>query len=112
MEGRQSDLQDKWALVTGASSGFGADFAHLLAARGANLVLVARRSEPMKALSAELKRRHGKHCHVIAMDLARPGVGAELYAKVKARRVASISWSTTLASVSSVILSISRWRAK
>ena len=74
MEGRQSDLQDKWALVTGASSGFGIDFAHLLAARGANLVLVARRSAPMKALAAELKQTHGTHCHVIAMDLAHPGI--------------------------------------
>ena len=88
MSGRQPDLHDKWALVTGASSGLGVDFAQLLAARGANLVLVARRSEPMKTLAAELKRRHGTHCHVIAMDLARPGVGAELHAKVIARRVA------------------------
>jgi len=41
----------------------------------------------MKELAAELKRTHGTHCHVIAMDLARPGVGAELHAWVKARRV-------------------------
>lgn len=88
MKGAQPDLQGKWALVTGASSGLGIDFAHLLAERGANLVLVARRSEPMQALAAELKRTHGTHCHVIAMDLARPGVGAELHAKVAARRVA------------------------
>ncbi len=35
MEGRQSDLQDKWALVTSPSSGFGNDFAHLLWPRAA-----------------------------------------------------------------------------
>jgi WS/DGAT/MGAT family acyltransferase len=86
--GIRRDLHGKWALVTGASSGLGIDFAHLLAARGANLVLVARRGEPMRELAAELKRTHGAHCHVIAMDLARRGVGAELHAKVKARRVA------------------------
>lgn len=88
MAARRPDLHGQWALVTGASSGFGIDFAHLLAARGASLVLVARRSEPMQALAGELKWTHGTHCHVIAMDLARPGVGAELHAKVIARRVA------------------------
>ena len=72
----------------GLSSGFGIDFAHLLAARGANLVLVARRGEPMRALAAELKRTHGTHCHVITMDLARPGVGAELHARIRAKRIA------------------------
>ena len=87
MKGGVADLQGKWALVTGASSGFGIDFAHLLAARGANLVLVARRAEPMRALAGKLKRSHDTHCHVIAMDLARPGVGAELHAKVRAKRV-------------------------
>lgn len=72
------DLTGQWALVTGASSGFGVDFAHLLAERGANLVLAARSVEPMERLAAELQARHGVRTHVIGMDLARPGIGIEL----------------------------------
>ena len=41
-------LRGKWALVTGASSGFGVEFARLLAERNANLILTARRTEPME----------------------------------------------------------------
>jgi len=47
----------KWALVTGASSGFGLEFATLLAQRGANLVRVARRKEPMERLAERLRDR-------------------------------------------------------
>lgn len=72
------DLTGQWALVTGASSGFGVDFAHLLAARGANLVLASRSVEPMERLAVELQGRHGIHTQVIGIDLARPGVGIEL----------------------------------
>jgi len=43
----------RWALVTGASSGFGLEFATLLAQRGANLILVARRKEPMEQLARD-----------------------------------------------------------
>lgn len=67
-----------WALITGASSGFGADFARELAASGHNLVLVARRVEPMEALATQLEAEHGISTHVIGMDLAQPGVGARL----------------------------------
>lgn len=67
-----------WALITGASSGFGIDFAHELAAQRNNLVLVARRTEPMERLAAELRKRHGVQVRVIGMDLAQAGVGAKL----------------------------------
>lgn len=72
------DLKGQWALVTGASSGFGVDFAHLLAERGANLVLAARSVEPMERLALELQARHGVQTHVVGIDLARPGVGVAL----------------------------------
>ena len=84
----KTDLAGQWALVTGASSGFGVDFAHLLAERGANLVLVARRVAPMKALARELKQGHGIDCRAIPMDLAHPGVGDELLARLDADGIA------------------------
>ncbi len=49
------ELKGQWALVTGASSGLGVDFARELARRGANLVLVARRVEPLQTLATELR---------------------------------------------------------
>jgi uncharacterized protein len=81
------DLQGKWGIITGASSGFGVDFAHLLAERGANLVLVARRVQPMEELATELRNKHGSKVHVEAMDLARPGVGEELKSRLAAASI-------------------------
>jgi len=63
------DLKNTWALVTGASSGFGMDFAHLLAQRGANLVLVARRVEPMQKLAHALQSQYPVKVKVIGLDL-------------------------------------------
>jgi short-subunit dehydrogenase len=47
----------KRALITGASSGLGLEFANLLAAQKVNLVLVARRQEAMEKLAADLRRK-------------------------------------------------------
>jgi hypothetical protein len=82
------DLQGQWALVTGASSGFGVDFAHLLAQRGANVVLAARSVEPMQRLAAELEAAYQVRTHVVGIDLARPGVGAELKGQLDTANIA------------------------
>jgi short-subunit dehydrogenase len=79
------DLHNRWALVTGASSGFGVQFARLLAERKANLVLVARRTEPMERLAQELRQRNLVQVVVEGMDLSRAGVGAELKSRLDAR---------------------------
>ncbi|MEJ2516293.1 MAG: SDR family oxidoreductase [Gammaproteobacteria bacterium] len=71
-------LTGRRAVVTGASSGLGADFARELAKRGADLVLVARRREKLEALAAELEGRHGVQCRVHVMDLTRPAAPAQL----------------------------------
>ena len=64
------------AVVTGASSGLGLDFAAEVARDGYDLVLVARSSEPMRALAERLQSDYGATAHVIAQDLALPGAGA------------------------------------
>jgi short-subunit dehydrogenase len=68
----------KRALITGASSGLGLEFAELLAAKKVNLVLAARRQEPMEKLAADLRQKHGVDIHVEPIDLAAPGAAARL----------------------------------
>lgn len=58
------------AIVTGASSGIGLGFAHALAARGNDVVLVARRATELEALASAITAQHGVGAHVVAGDLA------------------------------------------
>ena len=63
------DLNGQVALVTGASSGLGAQFARVLAQAGASVVLAARRVDRLQALQGEL-RQAGAKAHVVALDVA------------------------------------------
>jgi len=63
----------RFALVTGASSGIGAAFARELAAQGLDLVLTARRAEPLEAVAESLRREYGVEVRTLVGDLAEPG---------------------------------------
>src|SRR5262245_27754402 len=70
------------ALVTGASSGIGLDFARLLAADGHDLVLVARSAGKLDELGRELEAKHGAKVRVIAADLSDPKAAARIAAEL------------------------------
>lgn len=81
------ELTGKRALITGASSGLGVDFARQLAAKKINLVLVARRRERMEDLASELREAHEIDVVVVPMDLGDSDAPEDLYDLLKARNL-------------------------
>lgn len=77
----------KRALITGASSGLGLEFADLLGAQKVNLVLAARRREPMEKLATDLRRKYGVDVLVEVIDLASPGAAARLKSSFDERSI-------------------------
>lgn len=72
------------AVITGASSGLGIEFARLAAMDGHDVVLVARRRPQLEQLAEQLRSEHGVTAHVIAQDLADP-TGVECLASELSR---------------------------
>lgn len=62
----------RWALVAGASEGLGEAYARALARRGFDLVLVARRTEPLEALATALRSEASIEVRTVALDLGAP----------------------------------------
>ncbi len=82
-----SELRGRRALVTGASSGLGADFARLLARQGCHLVLVARREERLRALADELRATQRVSVEVRPLDLTARGAPEALHARLRGERL-------------------------
>ncbi len=72
-------------VITGASSGFGVEFARRFAAAGADVILVARRLDRLAALAEELSAAHRVRAVPIAADLSLPGAAQQLVGEIDAR---------------------------
>jgi len=73
------------AIVTGASSGIGAEIARQLARRSHGVTLVARREDRLRILAEELAHAHGVRAEVIAADMTDPDARAALVDELEAR---------------------------
>lgn len=78
----ETGMKKPWALVTGASDGIGVEFAKLLAARGYNLVLVARREATLQEVAARMTADYAIESRVVPCDLAVPGAARDLHRSV------------------------------
>ncbi len=77
----------KTALITGASSGIGQAFAHLLAKKGMNLVLVARSESKLKMLASELEHQYDIQAEVITADLSTEKAGLYIYEQTQKKHL-------------------------
>lgn len=74
----------KTALITGASSGIGEAFAKALAAKGLDLVLVARSEDKLRALSRQLNEVYSRRVEVVTADLSLAGSAQKVHAAAEA----------------------------
>lgn len=75
------------ALITGASSGFGVEFARLFAADGFNVVLVARSVDKLNALADTLRNQYGVAATVLPKDLTDPAAPRAIYEALQAQNI-------------------------
>ena len=80
-------MAEQWAVITGASSGLGKEFARVLAGRKINLVLVARRADPMERLAAELRTLTKVDISVVTLDLSALDCAATLERELRSRNI-------------------------
>lgn len=78
-------INEGWALVTGASSGLGIDFARELAKRNSNLILAARREERLREVGDGLAEAYGVEVDAMPLDLSDRNAPQELFNQIRER---------------------------
>lgn len=83
----------RWALVAGASEGVGASLADQLAARGLNLVLIARNGPLLDEVAAGVRERHGVEVRPLVLDLTDPETGSRVAAATEGLEVGLVIYN-------------------
>ena len=86
-ESTKTENQKAWALVTGASAGIGAEFCRQLAAKGYQLVLVARREDKLQAIAEELQASYGANSLIIPADLSKKGASHTIFQRLNEENI-------------------------
>src|SRR5213080_4543946 len=89
LERNKMKTTDKsWVLITGASSGFGEEFARQYAEKGHPLVLVARRQDRLQTLAEKIRQQHRIEVVVEQVDLSDVGAVIQLHQRLRERDIA------------------------
>lgn len=86
----QMSIKNKYgslALVAGASEGIGEAFSRYLASKGVDLILIARREEPLKSLADNLSSTYSIQVESIPFDLSSPTAASDLMQKIEGRSI-------------------------
>jgi short-subunit dehydrogenase len=79
--------KDKYALVTGASSGIGHELAKLFAQDGKNIVVVARSQDRLEKLKTEIENKSGTKVIVVVKDLSKPDAPQEIFSDLEKKNI-------------------------
>jgi short-subunit dehydrogenase len=90
------DTYGHTALVAGASEGIGAAFSNRLAAEGMDLVLIARRKEPLDQLASSLMKIHDIHTLPLCHDLSEPGSAQDIKNAVQGMEISMLIYNAAL----------------
>lgn len=102
-----------WAMVCGASEGTGAEFALQAAAKGLNLILVARRPDKLAELAAQIRSDHGVEVVTLPLDLTSATAATELFHAAEGRDLGLVVFNAGGDSVGGAFLnsSYAAWRS-
>jgi len=79
--------KEKYALVTGASSGIGYELAKLFAQDGKNIVVVARSQDRLEKLKTEIENKSGTKVIVLVKDLSKPDAPQEIFSELEKKNI-------------------------
>jgi short-subunit dehydrogenase len=88
-----------WAVVAGASEGLGAAYSKALAARGLNLILVARRLELLEALANRLQAKYGIQVRSLRLDLSSPEAAEQIDRETNALEIGLLVYNAAYSAV-------------